>query len=93
VISIILITVPVFFPIAQAAGIEPIWFGIFMVINMELSVITPPVGMNLFAIKSLLPEEPLGTITRAALPSLLVLMLGLFSLWLVPDMALLLARQ
>lgn len=92
VISIILITVPVFFPIAMAAGIDPIWFGIFMVINMELSVITPPVGMNLFAIKSLLPNETLGTITRAALPSLLVLLVGLVSLWLVPDMAMLLAR-
>ena len=92
VISIILITIPVFFPIASAAGVDPIWFGIFMVINMEISVITPPVGMNLFAIKSLLPDVPLGTITRAAVPSLLVLLLGILSLWLVPEMALTLAR-
>jgi C4-dicarboxylate transporter DctM subunit len=92
VISIILITIPVFFPIASAAGVDPIWFGIFMVINMEISVITPPVGMNLFAIKSLLPDVPLGTITRAAVPSLLVLLLGLLSIWLVPEMALTLAR-
>lgn len=92
VISIILITVPVFFPIAQTAGIDPIWFGIFMVINMEMSVITPPVGMNLFAIKSILPHEALGTITRAAVPSLLILIIGLLMLWTFPEMALWLTR-
>lgn len=86
VISIILITVPVFFPIAEAAGIDPIWFGIFMVINMEMSVITPPVGMNLFAIKSLLPHEPLGTITRAAVPSLIILLISLVVLWFFPEL-------
>ena len=92
VLSIILITVPVFFPIAEVAGIDPIWFGIFMVINMEMSVITPPVGMNLFAIKSILPDETLGAVTRAAVPSLLVLLIGLVALWLFPEMALWLIR-
>lgn len=93
VISIILITVPVFFPIAQAVGIDPIWFGIFMVINMEMSVITPPVGMNLFAIKSILPNETLGAITRAAVPSLIILLIGLVVLWFFPGIALLLVRH
>lgn len=92
VISIILITVPVFFPVAQAAGIDPIWFGIFMVINMEMSVITPPVGMNLFAIKSLLPNESLETVTRAAVPSLLILLIALIALWIVPELATFLLR-
>lgn len=92
VISIILITVPVFFPIAVATGVDPIWFGIFMVINMEISVITPPVGMNLFAIKSILPEESLGAITKAAVPSLVILLLGLMAMWIFPEMALLLAK-
>ncbi|MFZ3082830.1 TRAP transporter large permease [Rhodoferax ferrireducens] len=91
VISIILITVPVFFPIAVAAGVDPIWFGIFMVINMEISVITPPVGMNLFAIKSILPAESLGAITKAAVPSLVILLIGLLAMWLFPVMALMLA--
>jgi len=92
VISIILITVPVFFPIAVAAGVDPIWFGIFMVINMEISVITPPVGMNLFAIKSILPHESLGAITKAAVPSLAILLIGLLAIWLFPEMALLLSK-
>lgn len=92
VISIILITVPVFFPIAVATGVDPIWFGIFMVINMEISVITPPVGMNLFAIKSILPEESLGAITKAAVPSLVILLVGLMAMWMFPEMALSLAK-
>lgn len=88
VISIILITVPVFFPIATAAGIDPIWFGVFMVINMEISVITPPVGMNLFAIKAIRPTEPLGLIARSAVPTILILITGLVLLWLFPQLAL-----
>ena len=88
VISIILITVPVFFPIATAAGIDPIWFGVFMVINMEISVITPPVGMNLFAIKAIRPTEPLGLIARSAVPTILILIVGLVLLWLFPQLAL-----
>lgn len=60
VVSILLITTPIFFPIAMSLGFDPIWFGIIMVINMELAVITPPVGMNLFAIKTLVPKNPCG---------------------------------
>ena len=92
VLSVMLITLPVFFPIAQAAGIDPIWFGIYMVICMEIAVITPPVGMNLFAIKALLPEESLQTITRAALPSVLVLLAAAVLLWAFPQIALVLVR-
>lgn len=93
VISILLITVPVFFPVALAAGIDPIWFGIFMVVNMEIGVITPPVGMNLFAIKAIVPQESLGTITSAALPSIGVLVLGLVLIWIFPDIALVLVGR
>ena len=92
VLSLMLITLPVFFPIAQAAGIDPIWFGIYMVICMEIAVITPPVGMNLFAIKALLPEESLQTITRAALPSVMVLLAATILLWAFPQIALVLVR-
>lgn len=93
VLSILLITVPVFFPIAQAAGIDPIWFGIFMVINMEIAVITPPVGMNLFAISALLPGESLENITRAAVPSVIILVFGLALMWVFPQIALVLVGR
>jgi C4-dicarboxylate transporter DctM subunit len=93
VLSILLITVPVFFPIVQAADIDPIWFGIFMVINMEIAVITPPVGMNLFAISALLPGESLENITRAAVPSLIILVFGLALIWVFPQIALVLVGR
>lgn len=86
VASIILITVPVFFPIAYAAGIDPIWFGIFMVLNMEIAVITPPVGMNLFALKSILPNVSLGLIARSAFPSIALLLGGLAALVIFPQL-------
>lgn len=90
VISIILITVPVFIPIAMALGFDPVWFGIMMVINMELAVITPPLGMNLFALKAILPHEPIETIIRAALPSLAIVLGVLALVWIFPDIALVL---
>ncbi|MDD9723430.1 TRAP transporter large permease [Sulfitobacter sp. PR48] len=88
VISIILITVPVFVPIALAYGLDPVWFGIMMVINMEMAVITPPLGMNLFALKSILPDERIEVIVRAAIPSLIVVLMVLALVWLVPDIVL-----
>lgn len=88
VISILLITVPVFYPVAKAVGFDPIWFGIILVINMELAVITPPVGMNLFALKSILPHERMEEITRGALPSVLLVLLALVLVWIFPGLAL-----
>jgi C4-dicarboxylate transporter DctM subunit len=91
VISIILITVPVFVPVAVAMGFDARWFGILMVINMELAVITPPLGLNLFALKAILPEERIETIIRAALPSLAIVLTVLVLVWVFPDIALVLA--
>ncbi|MDQ1002653.1 C4-dicarboxylate transporter DctM subunit [Neobacillus niacini] len=85
VVSIILITVPIFFPIAMALGFDPIWFGIIMVLNMELAVITPPVGMNLFAIKSVIPEERLEIIMKSVLPYALFAVLVLAIVWIFPS--------
>lgn len=88
VISILLITVPVFYPVAMAVGFDPIWFGIILVINMELAVITPPVGMNLFALKTILPNERLEEIARAAVPSVSIVLLALALVWIFPPLAL-----
>ncbi|PZQ45724.1 MAG: C4-dicarboxylate ABC transporter permease [Rhodovulum sulfidophilum] len=84
VISIILITVPVFVPIAVAYHFDMVWFGILMVINMEIALISPPLGMNLFALKSILPNERIETIIRATLPSLTIVLLVLALVWLFP---------
>lgn len=88
VVSILLITTPIFFPIAMAMGVDPIWFGIIMVLNMELAVITPPVGMNLFAIKSIAPDEPMEYIMKSVLPFALFAVLVLALVWLFPSLAL-----
>lgn len=93
VISIILITVPVFAPIASALGFDMVWFGILMVICMEMAVITPPLGMNLFALKAILPDERLEEIIRGTLPSLLVVLIALVLVWNFPQLALFLTGR
>lgn len=85
--SILLITTPLFFPIIISLGYDPIWFGILMMINMELAVITPPVGMNLFALKALLPDEQMGKIIKGVLPSLVIVVIALILVWVFPNIA------
>lgn len=67
-IAMMLLTVPVVFPLVQAAGIDPVWFGIISVIAVELGLITPPVGMNVFVIKSVSPHIPIKQIFIGVLP-------------------------
>lgn len=76
-IAIILITTPVILPAMQHLGINPIWYGVLLVINLELAQITPPVGMNLFTIKAI-TRAPMMEIVRGALPYV-VLMLGVLA--------------
>ena len=77
-ISIILITTPVILPAMMHLGINPIWYGVLLVINLELAQITPPVGMNLFTIKAI-TKAPMGEIVRGSLPYV-VLMLAVMGL-------------
>ncbi|MEE3046783.1 MAG: TRAP transporter large permease [Pseudomonadota bacterium] len=67
-IAMLLLTVPVVYPIVIAAGFDPVWFGILTVITVELGLITPPVGMNAFVIKSVAPDIPIGQIFRGVMP-------------------------
>jgi tripartite ATP-independent transporter DctM subunit len=61
-IGMILLTVPIFFPVVQSLGFDLIWFGIVVIMVTEISLITPPVGMNVFVLKSMLPDVSLWTI-------------------------------
>lgn len=89
-ISMILITVPVLFPVVMALGYDPIWFGLIVVIAAEIGLITPPIGINLFVIRSVAPDIPIGTIYRGVMPFIVadiarILLLVLFPaliLWL-----------
>ncbi|TCK08492.1 TRAP transporter large permease [Marinobacterium mangrovicola] len=70
-IAMLLLTVPVVYPLVQAAGFDPIWFGIVAVITVELGLITPPVGMNVFVIKAFAPDISIGSIYKGVLPFVL----------------------
>lgn len=70
-LSMLLLTVPVFVPLVQGLGFDLIWFGIVVVVVTEISLITPPIGMNVFIIKGIAPDVPLGSIYRGVLPFVL----------------------
>lgn len=91
-ISIILITTPVILPVMLALKIDPVWYGILLTINLELALITPPVGMNLFTIKAI-TQAPIGEIIRGILPYVGLLILGLALIMIFPDLALFLPRN
>ena len=67
-LSMVLLTLPVFFPVVVHLGFDPIWFGIIIVCVVEIGLISPPVGMNLFVLKTLLPDVTTGTVFRGVMP-------------------------
>jgi C4-dicarboxylate transporter DctM subunit len=92
-IGMVLITVPVFLPLIVQFGYDPIWFSIIVVIVVELGLIHPPVGMNLFVIQAQAPDIRLTEIYRGILPFLLAPFGLIILLFLFPDIALWLPRQ
>ena len=86
-LSMVLIMVPVLLPAAMNMGIDPIWFGIFMVIMVECALITPPVGLNLYVIQSV-SGAPLGDVAKGVLPFLALMLFAVFVMYVWPDLAL-----
>lgn len=87
-VSMMLITVPVFLPILQALGVDGVWFGVFVVIVAEIGLITPPVGLNIFVIKTQLPDIPIQTLYGGIAPFLVVDLLLIALLVAFPALAL-----
>lgn len=87
-IAMLLLTVPVVFPVIAGAGFDPVWFGIVTVITVELGLITPPVGMNVFVIKTVAPEVPIIEIFKGVFPFVLSDLFRLALLILFPSLAL-----
>jgi C4-dicarboxylate transporter DctM subunit len=87
-LSMILLTVPVFFPLIVALGLDPVWFGILVVVVVEIGLISPPVGMNLFVLSSLLPEVSTPTLFRGVLPFVVADVVRLFILAAFPSISL-----
>ena len=91
-ISMILLTVPVFFPLVGYLGYDPVWFGIYIVCVVEISLITPPVGMNVFVLGNVLRDVPLATIFRGVTPFIVADVVRLAVLIAFPSIVLLLPR-
>ncbi len=85
--SIVLMTLPIALPMVTAAGFDPIWFGIYLILMVEVSQITPPVGFNLFVIQGL-TDEPVTRIARYALPFFFLMLLTTVILTVFPEIAL-----
>jgi C4-dicarboxylate transporter DctM subunit len=84
----ILVVVPILLPGLQSLGIDLIWFGVILVINMEIGAITPPVGMNLFVVKSLRDDYPIREVLIGSLPYALMGLVGLALVMIFPMIAL-----
>ena len=86
-LSMVIIMVPVLLPAAMAIGVDPIWFGIFMVIMVECALITPPVGLNLYVIQSVAKTQ-LGEVAKGVFPFIVMMIFTVFIMYIWPDLAL-----
>ena len=91
-ISIVVMTLPIVLPMVLAAGFDPIWFGVFLVIMVELSQITPPVGFSLFVIQGI-SGEPVSSIIRATVPFFMLMILAVVLIAIWPEIVLFLPGQ
>ena len=86
-VAVILMTAPILMPIVLQAGFDPYWFAVVLTINMEIGLITPPVGLNLYVIDGIAPDVGLPRILRGALPYALLMVLGIVLLCIFPGIA------
>jgi C4-dicarboxylate transporter, DctM subunit len=87
-LTMVLLTIPLFFPIVTSLGFDPVWFGVLIVMIVQIGLISPPVGMNLFVLNSLLPGVGLGAIFRGCWPFVLVMIVVLGLLIAFPQLSL-----
>lgn len=86
-VSMMVLTLPVIFPVIVTIGFDPIWFGVLLVLMMEAGLITPPVGLNIYTIAGIAKDVPMGTIFRGALPFLLSIIATAIILTVFPQIA------
>ena len=87
-LTMVLLTIPLFFPIVTALGFDPVWFGVLIVMIVQIGLISPPVGMNMFVINTLLPKVGLGKIFRGCWPFTVVMVAVLVLLIVFPQLSL-----
>ena len=86
-VAVIVMTAPILLPIITQAGFDPYWFAVVLTVNMEIGLITPPVGLNLYVINGIVPDVPLPRILKGALPYALIMALGIVILSVFPQIA------
>jgi tripartite ATP-independent transporter DctM subunit len=85
--AIILMTAPILDPIIKAAGFDPVWFGVILTINMEIGLIHPPVGLNIYIVSAIAPDVPVTRIMWGTIPYVLCMMLQIVLLCIFPEIA------
>lgn len=87
-LALILLTIPIFYPVVVKLGFDPIWFGVMVVLVTQIGVITPPVGINAYVIKGIFPEIPIDTIFKGVTPFFISLIVGALLLMVFPQITL-----
>ncbi len=85
--AIILMTSPILLPIIKIAGFDPVWFGVIMTINMEIGLIHPPVGLNIYIVNAIAPDVPVQRVMWGTIPYVICMMLQIVILCFVPQIA------
>ncbi len=86
-VAMMLITVPILFPVVQALGIDPVYFGVLLVVMMEFGLLTPPFGLNLFVIQQI-SKEPMDTVVLGSIPFCVIIFFFVVTLLFVPNLVL-----
>jgi len=92
-VAIILMVMPILTPVLEAQGFDLIWFAVILTINMEIGLITPPVGLNLYVLKGVAPDVPLITVLKGSIPFVLIMLAFMVVLAIFPQIALWLPNQ
>jgi TRAP-type C4-dicarboxylate transport system permease large subunit len=85
--ALILMTAPILLPIITAAGFDPVWFGVVLTINMEIGLIHPPVGLNIYIVNAIAPDVAVTRVMWGTIPYVLCMMLAILILCVFPDIA------
>ncbi len=86
--AVILMIAPLLIPIIKQLGLDPVWFAVVMTVNLEIGLVTPPVGLNLYIVKNIAPDVPMSHVLMGALPFLIIEVIVIVSLCIWPELAL-----
>lgn len=92
-LSIMALAVPIVYPIVKQSGFDPIWFGVIITLTMEMSLITPPVGVNVFVLHGVIPEVPMEDVFKGVLPFWLAMLMVIIMLMVFPEVVLFLPNM